>query len=174
MDPEARRDAVPRVRRRRASAATRACWCARSPTRTAPGLPAPSATATATCRCGASDIEALREFRNAQIDVLRQSEPISEPEQERWFDEVVAPAQREPRPPMILVSILDADDRFIGYGGLTNLDWEARRAEVSFLVDPARAADPDVYRRDMAAFLALPRRLGVRRARPEPAVRRDL
>jgi RimJ/RimL family protein N-acetyltransferase len=55
---------------------------------------------------------------------------------------------------MMLVSILDSDGRFIGYGGLTNLDWHARHAEVSFLVDPARAADPDTYRRDASAFLA--------------------
>jgi SAM-dependent methyltransferase len=100
-----------------------------------------------------ADIEPLRRFRNAQMDVLRQAAPISEVDQERWFDEVVAGAQRDPRPPMILVSILDAAERFIGYGGLTHIDWEARRAEVSFLVDPSRAADPDLYRRDMTAFL---------------------
>jgi RimJ/RimL family protein N-acetyltransferase len=51
------------------------------------------------------------------------------------------------------VSILDAEEQFIGYGGLTNIDWVSRRAEVSFLVDPERAADPDVYRRDIGAFL---------------------
>jgi RimJ/RimL family protein N-acetyltransferase len=100
-----------------------------------------------------SDIEALRVFRNEQIDVLRQAEPISAAQQERWFDDVVSPAQRELRPQMMLVSILDGDERFIGYGGLTNLDWDARRAEVSFLVDPARAGNRDIYRRDMTAFL---------------------
>jgi RimJ/RimL family protein N-acetyltransferase len=100
------------------------------------------------------DIEALRRFRNEQIDVLRQSEPISAGQQQQWFDHVVVSAQRDPRPSQILVSILDAEEQFIGYGGLTNIDWEARRAEVSFLVDPERAANPDVYRRDMGSFLA--------------------
>ena len=38
-------------------------------------------------------IEALRQFRNAQIDVLRQAEPIAEDQQERWFEGVVEPAQ---------------------------------------------------------------------------------
>jgi SAM-dependent methyltransferase len=99
------------------------------------------------------DIEALRGFRNAQIDVLRQAAPISPDEQRRWFAEVVSPTEYDPRPPMILVSILDAYERFIGYGGLTNLDWDSRRAEVSFLVDPARAAEPAVYERDLGAFL---------------------
>lgn len=100
-----------------------------------------------------ADIQALRRFRNEQIDVLRQQEPISPPEQERWFDEVVVPAQRNPQPQTILVSILHARESFVGYGGLTNISWEARRAEVSFLVDPKRAADPVVYRRDMTSFL---------------------
>jgi 2-polyprenyl-3-methyl-5-hydroxy-6-metoxy-1,4-benzoquinol methylase/RimJ/RimL family protein N-acetyltransferase len=100
-----------------------------------------------------SDIESLRLFRNAQLDVLRQTEPIAAGEQERWFDEMVTPSQRDPQPPMMLVSILDENGDFIGYGGLTNIDWKSRRAEVSFLVDPMRAADPDVYRRDMGAFL---------------------
>jgi RimJ/RimL family protein N-acetyltransferase len=84
--------------------------------------------------------------------VLRQSEPISPEQQRRWFDEVVAPAQRDPQPPMVLVSVFE-NGSFVGYGGLTNISWDSRRAEVSFLVDPKRAADPDVYRHDMAAFL---------------------
>lgn len=99
------------------------------------------------------DIEPLRRFRNEQLDVLRQREPISVADQERWFEEIVAPAQRDPRPSQVLVSILDSEGQFIGYGGLTNIDWQARRAEVSFLVDPTRAADQDVYRRDMSSFL---------------------
>lgn len=100
-----------------------------------------------------ADIEALRRFRNEQIDVLRQARPISPEQQERWFEEVVVPTQGAERAPMALVSILDADERFIGYGGLTNIDWDARRAEVSFLVDPERAADPDLYVADMSGFL---------------------
>ena len=100
------------------------------------------------------DIQALREFRNAQIDILRQARPISPEQQERWFDEQVVPAQRDPRPPMMLVSILDSEGLSLGYGGLTNIDWEARRGEVTYLVDPERADDPAVYREDTAAFLA--------------------
>lgn len=100
------------------------------------------------------DIQTLRVFRNEQMDVLRQAEPITAEQQERWFEEQVAPDQADPRPPQVLVSILDHDERFVGYGGLTNLRWDHRRAEVSFLVDPRRAADEEVYRRDMQAFLA--------------------
>ena len=106
------------------------------------------------------DIEALRQFRNAQLDVLRQAAPISIEQQERWYDEVVAPTQRESQPSMMLVSILAEGDDFIGYGGLTNIDWTSRRAEVSFLVDPERAHAPDAYRRDMRAFLEFLKRWG--------------
>ena len=99
------------------------------------------------------DIQALRAFRNEQIDVLRQAEPISEEQQERWYEEQVLPTQSDPRPSQTLVSILEPGGAFIGYGGLTNLRWDHRRGEVSFLVDPARAADEGVYRGDMRAFL---------------------
>jgi SAM-dependent methyltransferase/RimJ/RimL family protein N-acetyltransferase len=101
-----------------------------------------------------ADIEALRTFRNAQIDVLRQAEPISPEQQRRWFDEQVRPAHASPRAPMLLASILGPGGDFLGYGGLTNIDWNAQRAEVSFLVDPQRAGDEDVYRADTTAFLA--------------------
>ena len=125
------------------------------------------------------DIEPLRRFRNEQIDVLRQAEPISREQQQRWFDDVVVPAQREARPPMILVSILDDAGRFAGYGGLTNVDWAARRAEVSFLVDPERAADPDTYGGDMTSFLRFLadwafRDLGLNRLFAETYAFRDL
>ncbi len=98
-------------------------------------------------------IEALRQFRNAQIDVLRQAELIDEDQQVRWFEEVVEPAHGEEQPPQILISIL-AGGEFVGYGGLTNLHWTNRRAEVSFLMDPERAADGPTYERDMTEFLA--------------------
>lgn len=99
-----------------------------------------------------ADIEILRGFRNAQMDVLRQAEAITPSDQRRWFETHVEPAHAAPRPPQLLIGIRRGEV-FIGYGGLTNLNWEARRGEVSFLVDPARAADPDLYRRDMEAFL---------------------
>ncbi len=125
-----------------------------------------------------ADIEALRQFRNAQLDVLRQAAPISSAEQTGWYERVVVPAQHEAQPAMMLVSILAEPDRFIGYGGLTNIDWSSRRAEVSFLVDPARAGEPDVYSRDMGAFLEFLKRwafteLGLNRLFTETYAFRD-
>jgi RimJ/RimL family protein N-acetyltransferase len=105
------------------------------------------------------DIQALREFRNAQMDVLRQNELISPERQEAWFEREVVPTQGVERPHQVLVSILADGDRFVGYGGLTNLNWPELRAEVSFLVDPERARDPALYRADMTSFLAYLARL---------------
>lgn len=125
-----------------------------------------------------ADIEALRQFRNAQLDVLRQVEPISREQQQHWYEEVVVPAQHEAQPAMMLVSILVEPDRFVGYGGLTNIDWGSRRAEVSFLVDPVRAGEPDVYRRDMSSFLEFLKRwafteIGLNRLFTETYASRD-
>ena len=57
-------------------------------------------------------------------------------------------------PEFLLVSILDEADRFVGYGGLTHIDWEHRRGEVSFLMETERARNAELYARDLGAFLA--------------------
>lgn len=99
------------------------------------------------------DIQALREFRNAQMDVLRQKRPLTEEGQERWYTEVVLPMHAKAEPSFLLVSILDKEGLFLGYGGLTYIDWDHRRAEVSFLMDPKRVATPSLYREDFLNFL---------------------
>jgi RimJ/RimL family protein N-acetyltransferase len=106
----------------------------------------------------ADDIEAIRLWRNAQLDVLRQSNPITREEQERYFATRVWPFVNEPQPPQILLSYFDGG-RHIGYGGLVHIAWEHKRAEVSFLLDPTRAAQ---YCADFATFLRLIREFAFR------------
>jgi RimJ/RimL family protein N-acetyltransferase/2-polyprenyl-3-methyl-5-hydroxy-6-metoxy-1,4-benzoquinol methylase len=101
------------------------------------------------------DAETIRQWRNAQVSVLRQTGTITLSEQMRWFDSVVRAAHAAENPPVLLFSILDSEARLIGYGGLTNIDWDHKRAELSFLVDPARARDEATYRRDFRSFLSL-------------------
>ncbi|MCA9556496.1 MAG: hypothetical protein KC933_41110, partial [Myxococcales bacterium] len=55
----------------------------------------------------AEDVQAVREWRNAQIEVLRQRHPITPEAQERWFRDQVLPTHARPRPEFLLVSILD-------------------------------------------------------------------
>lgn len=104
------------------------------------------------------DIMQIKEWRNAQIDVLRQNRPLSDEEQRRYYRQVVEPSFAAAEPQLILFSFLHHGE-LIGYGGLTNLDWVSRRAEVSFLVDPVRAGDHALYEQVFLAFLSLMRRV---------------
>ena len=52
----------------------------------------------------ADDIEAIRQWRNAQLDVLRQPRPISPEEQERYFATYIWSTMGAARPSQILVS----------------------------------------------------------------------
>lgn len=82
------------------------------------------------------DIERIRQWRNAQMDVLRQSSLISPGEQERYFAEHVWPEMGSSTPNQILFSI-EKDGGMIGYGGLVNISWIDQTGEVSFLLNPA-------------------------------------
>lgn len=100
------------------------------------------------------DMENIRQWRNAQIEMLRQNHPITIAEQEAYFNTVVTPGFLEEKPRQMLFSFL-FNDECIGYGGLTNIDWEAMRAEISFLLNPERVIDKKAYSRDFTHFLNL-------------------
>lgn len=100
------------------------------------------------------DILEIMYWRNAQIDVLRQKKPLTRADQERYFREVVEPTFAMDEPPIMLFSFLSRG-QLVGYGGLVYLDFTARRAEVSFLVDPKRAGDDKLYSQDFLAYLTL-------------------
>jgi hypothetical protein len=99
-----------------------------------------------------ADIELIRVWRNEQLDVLRQSAPIDPPAQESWFRESVVPTHASSDPEFILVSV-QTQGRMVAYGGLTNIEWSNRRAEVSYLADTRRARDSACYAADFKTFL---------------------
>jgi hypothetical protein len=99
-------------------------------------------------------IESIRQWRNAQMNVLRQSSPIGEDKQERYFDEVIWPSLGEMQPANLLLAFLE-DGALIGYGGLVHVAWNHARAEVSFLLDPRFTRDADAYSLRFEAFLGL-------------------
>jgi RimJ/RimL family protein N-acetyltransferase len=103
-------------------------------------------------------IESIRCWRNAQMNVLRQSSPISPEQQVEYFSLHVWPMMNTPRPSNILVSLFKNGD-LIGYGGLVHIAWEHERAELSFLLAPNRVEDPTVYAEDFSAFLGLIKRM---------------
>jgi RimJ/RimL family protein N-acetyltransferase len=100
------------------------------------------------------DREPIRAWRNAQLEVLRQAEPLTTEQQEAYFQRVVLPLFEQEQPGQLLFSLLH-NNELIAYGGLVHLSWPDGRAEVSFLVDPARAAEPATYRQDFRAHLRL-------------------
>lgn len=100
------------------------------------------------------DLISIMHWRNAQLKVLRQKEPITPEQQEIYYNGVIAPSYAEKQPQQILFSYLKGQD-LIGYGGLVNISWDDRRAEVSFLVAPYRANDPTLYSQDFALYLSL-------------------
>lgn len=101
-----------------------------------------------------SDIEHIRQWRNAQMDVLRQKKEISRAEQIAYYEKQIWPSLDDANPQNVLLACL-FNDQLIGYGGLVHVDWENQRAEVSFLLDPARTRDPKGYGYDFLAFLSL-------------------
>ena len=100
------------------------------------------------------DREPIRAWRNAQLDVLRQATPLTAEQQDTYFQRVVLPLFEQEKPGQLLFSLLH-DDELIAYGGLVHISWADLRAEVSFLVEPARAADAATYRQDFRAHLRL-------------------
>jgi RimJ/RimL family protein N-acetyltransferase len=100
------------------------------------------------------DREPIRAWRNAQLEVLRQAEPLTAEQQDAYFQRVVMPQFDQEQPGQLLFSLLHHDE-LVAYGGLVHISWRDSRAEVSFLAEPARAAEPETYRNDFRAHLRL-------------------
>lgn len=76
----------------------------------------------------------IMKWRNEQIYHLRQARPLTEEDQQRYFDNVVARLYDNPQPDQILFSYLEKDT-CIGYGGLVHFNWIDNNAEISFIMD---------------------------------------
>ena len=98
------------------------------------------------------DIGFVKEWRNQQTMILRQSRPLTDADQEAWYNSL---ATDDTQNVFGLRLEDDTGSRLIGYCALVRIDRVNRRAELSFLVDPSRAADHSLYREDMLAALAL-------------------
>ncbi len=83
----------------------------------------------------AKHIEPIRRWRNAQMDILRQNEPITKEAQIAYYAREVWPDKARATPKNILLTV-SSDNAVIGYGGLVHIVWAHKRAEVSFLLDP--------------------------------------
>ena len=104
------------------------------------------------------DIEPIRQWRNDQMAVLRQNEPISEEQQRAYFDRHIWPTFALEMPPQLLFSYLQ-NNKLIGYGGLVHLNWPDARAEISFLLNTAATLDIPQYQALFRTYLALLQRV---------------
>ncbi len=104
------------------------------------------------------DMEPIRIWRNAQMDILRQKNVLTFEDQKLYFDKIIKPLFQEENPTQLLFSFLK-NSELIGYGGLVNISWLDKRAEMSFLVDNLRAKNKTLYKEDMTNFIKLIKQL---------------
>ena len=100
------------------------------------------------------DIFKIKEWRNTQIDILRQKSVLTDLDQQIYYDTNIFPTYGQQNPEQILFSILQ-EEQCIGYGGLVHICWQDKRAEISFLVDRERAFDGRTYQEDFQSFLRI-------------------
>lgn len=81
-----------------------------------------------------NDAEIIRQWRNAQMDVLRQEKIIGRQEQQEYFREFVLPEYVREKPRQYLVGIQKVG--LVAYGGVTRINWTNGTGEISFLMSP--------------------------------------
>ena len=87
------------------------------------------------------DLPLLKKWRNEQMEVLRQKKVLTDTDQKNWFEKVKTDKTQS------LFSILDSSNEIIWYCGLTNIDEEHKRWEVSFVAytDISRTRYKEVF-----------------------------
>jgi RimJ/RimL family protein N-acetyltransferase len=75
----------------------------------------------------------IMQWRNEQIYHLRQEKPLTEDDQNKYFDNIVAKLFNQEQPNQILFSFLE-NGECIGYGGLVHINWIDKNAEISFIM----------------------------------------
>lgn len=100
------------------------------------------------------DIEVIRNWRNSQMTVLRQSSPIEYNQQIEYYSTVIWPSMSKDKPDNILFTFF-LNNKRIGYGGLVHLSWQDKRAELSFLLDSDLTGNDKEYGNHFTSFIQL-------------------
>lgn len=100
------------------------------------------------------DIFLIKQWRNEQIDILRQHVLLTDDMQRMYYENILKPSFSLLQPNQILFSVLK-NDQLIGYGGLVHINWKSKIAELSFLVETARSKHTETYKADFSAFLTM-------------------
>ena len=75
----------------------------------------------------------IMRWRNEQLNHLRQSKPLSVESQDAYFYNTIASLFNEEKPKQILYSFIYKSE-LVGYGGLININYVDRNAEISFVM----------------------------------------
>ena len=93
-------------------------------------------------------------WRNSQINILRQQAPLTKKQQENYFNITVSQLFEQEQPNQLLWSFL-LNGNLIGYGGLVHIDWEAKHGEISFILCNERNVNYEVFKKDWNAYLTI-------------------
>ena len=96
----------------------------------------------------------IMQWRNDQLAILRQKEPLTITQQENYFANVVSDLFLQEKPQQLLFSFLE-NDVLIGYVGLVHIDWESKSAEISFLSETSRNINNEIFINDWCTYLSL-------------------
>ena len=81
-----------------------------------------------------NSIEKIRKWRNKQINILRQKNQLSTEDQKIYFQDKIKKEINKKQPKQIIL-LFCYKKVILGYGGITNISWLAKRGELSFLLD---------------------------------------
>jgi len=85
------------------------------------------------------DLLLIKDWRNEQIDILRQNKKLTDDDQKKYWDKISNSDTEK------LFAIEDKSGKLIGYGGFVNLDMKYRKAEISFLLKTEIKEDSDQH-----------------------------
>lgn len=75
-----------------------------------------------------SDLVLIKKWRNEQREVLRQNKILTNDDQKKWFQSLKKDRHQR------IFAIISEQGEFCGYCGITHIDWNNRRGELSFLL----------------------------------------
>jgi len=97
------------------------------------------------------DKYAIMQWRNEQINILRQNSILSIADQENYFKNVIDPLFIHKNPKQLIFSFLESGQLI----GLVHIDWEKKSAEVSFLTETCRNESAELFIEDWITYLEL-------------------
>ena len=96
----------------------------------------------------------IMQWRNEQIEILRQKNPLTIEKQDTYFKEVISNLFEDVNPSQLLFSFLE-NDKLVGYGGLVHIDWESKNGEISFITKTSRNQEVQQFKSDWKQFLKI-------------------